>query len=379
MASIPNASANTRVEKSGRCVSGPNRWTSPEPKNLLAARERYEPARGEVRVPRLRSTELTAARAPGISRPERPPTPPSATLPTAGSGAAALRGSPDQARESAFTPRAAAPVARSRLAEVRSLPAGPESNLPARSERTPELAAQGAPEPRPTAPRVAIERPAIAPESGTARGTDAPARRSQASTPAVPARPVTPRPESRATYTWTRPANPVPQAPAAAPQPSPVVQPRPAPAPAPAPTTRPAPTAPAPQSRSQNVIVIRPSAPPGFNAPAAHPWGRGGDSSSRYRVFSSPPARQVSPAQAPAPSPAPGGVPAPALTPPSRPMAPPPAFQRPSPAPAPAAPPAVTAPSQAPSFRPAPATPPTPAPSAPGRGAAAPGRSRSER
>ena len=344
-----------------------------QPASLVAARERFEPARGEVLAPRLRPADLTAARVPGAGRPERAPAPPAASPPTAGAGAAALRGAHGTA---AIAPtRSAAPVARSRIAEVRSLTAGTESIIPARPEHTPELAAQGAPEPRPTAPRAAIERPAIAPGSGTARGTDAPARRSEASTPAVPARPVTPRPESRATYTWTRPAPAVPQAPAAAPQPSPVMQPRPAPAPAPAP--RPAPTAPAPQSRSQNVIVIRPSAPPGFNAPAAHPWGRGGDSSSRYRVFSSPPARQVSPAQAPAPSPARGGVPAPALTPPSRPMAPPPAFQRP--APAPAAPPAAVRPAPTPSFRPAPATPPAPAPSAPGRGAAAPGRPRSER
>ena len=346
-----------------------------QPASLVAAKERYEPARGEVVVPRLRPADLTAARAPGAGRPERAPAPPAAALPTAGSGAVALRGSTGAVRESLAPTRSAAPVARARLAENRARPADTESNIPARPERTPELAAQGAPEPRPTAPRPVLERPATAPGSATARGTDAPAPRSEASTPAVPARPVTPRPESRATYTWTRPAPAVPQAPAAAPQPSPVMQPRPAPAPAP--TPRPTPPAPAPQSPSQNVIVIRPSTPPGFNAPAAHPWGRGGDSASRYRVFSSPPARQVSPAQAPAPSPALGGVPAPALTPPSRPMAPPPSFQRP--APAPAAPPAAVRPAPTPSFRPAPATPPAPAPSAPGRGAAAPGRSRSER
>lgn len=348
-----------------------------QPTSLIAARERWEPARGEVVAPRLRTSGPAVARVPGISRPERPPAPPAAvaTAPTAEAAPGrepALRPGPLPQTEPGGGLRAAQPIVRTHRAESRS--ASVETR-PAPPVRAPELAAQSGPE---LAPAL-VEHPSLTQSFGTgpvARGAETPNRAGERGSGTLPARPIRSEPRSQATHTWTQPSTPVPQRPtAAAPQPAPAIQSRPAPAPA-APTPPAAPPAPTAQRQQQNnVIVIRPSTPPGFNSPAPHPSGGvGAESSARYRVFSTP--ARPEERSAPAPAPVRPALPQPAPAPPAVQRPAPPPVQV-APAPVPTAPiPAPAAP--APSVRPAPAAPAPPSapPAGSGRGGSAPGRSR---
>ncbi|MCS7090887.1 MAG: hypothetical protein RMN51_05025 [Verrucomicrobiota bacterium] len=341
-----------------------------------ALRERWEPGRNEVRVPRLRAPESALARAPEGPRPTPPPLPPASADSTSSTPAWPATHAAELSHEFAATvPLAAgsvAPRAAIRPERVAGNPVwSPSPGALTAPSPTPPPEPANTPAP---ADAAVPSRPAANP-GGSPRAVTVIGRpRSQ-----VPGRPESgaaltgqdrtrSRPAAPTTQTWSRsvPAK-EPSVESPMPQLGPVIQREAAPQPAPPPST----FSPAvrPQA-SQNVIVVRPSTPPGFRPTAPHPSARSIQTTpSQARGFQPPERTEAVPRVTIPPS---RPTPTPPLTPPNPGLTPPaaPAPVTVSPAPSPPAPTVRPAPS--------PANPGPPLPSSP-RSWPAPNRGRAER